>query len=251
MQQTFQDILLYGNSHYYFYEVYEFRNHVKEERQTSIKTQILSINMQKESATDDLDKQTASTTTTTTTTRSKDEHLILSNNTVEDVESNAETITTVKEESKSIIDQPTLVQKIIQGQNRQRLTSKTVFVTGLAPNLATIHIEKLFSKFGTIERLDIKTSDKTGSRYCFCEMDTIENAQKAMDNLNGRMLLHKRLVVQPAHERTGGVGPRQIPSMASNNTQHTPVSMNPEKEQRLLDKKIDELKSKIKKAQGS
>lgn len=121
----------------------------------------------------------------------------------------------------------------------QRLTSTTVFVTGLAPGLARIHIEKLFQKFGNVVRLDIKTSKtNAASRFCFCEFDTLESAQNAMDNLNGRMLLHKRLVVQPAHERDSSAS--QAGSLSSKSS-----SMSPAKEERLIDKKIEELKRKI------
>jgi RNA recognition motif-containing protein len=74
------------------------------------------------------------------------------------------------------------------------------------------------------------------SRYCFREFDTVENAQKAMDNLNGRMLLHKRLVVQPAVERDSS-GQHGLPSTSS--------SMSPAREEKLLDKKIEELKKRI------
>jgi RNA recognition motif-containing protein len=120
-----------------------------------------------------------------------------------------------------------------------RLTSKTVFVTGLAPGLARIHLEKLFQKFGTVERLDIKTGKTNlASRYCFCEFDTLESAQNAMDNLNGRMLLHKRLVVQPAHDRDSSAP--HSGSLSSSSS-----SMSAVKEGRLLDKKIEELKRKI------
>jgi RNA recognition motif-containing protein len=129
-----------------------------------------------------------------------------------------------------------------QHQNtRKMLTGRTVFVTGLAHGLARIHLEKLFQKFGMVERLDIKDGKTSmASRYCFVEFDAVENAQKAMDNLNGRMLLHTRLVVQPAVERdssTNGATGHGGLSSSSN--------MSPAREGKLLDKKIEELKRKI------
>ena len=125
-----------------------------------------------------------------------------------------------------------------------RLTSSTIFVAGLAPALSRIHLEKLFSKFGNVDRIDIKNS-KTGSRYCFVEFDSIENAQKALDNLNGRTLLHTKLVVQPAHERAGSGQHNHNTSLLSS------CHNNPAKERKLLDRKIEELKNKIKKTSGN
>jgi RNA recognition motif-containing protein len=140
------------------------------------------------------------------------------------------------------------VSSTTEKNHRHRLTSKTVFVTGLAPALSRIHIEKLFSKFGIVDRLDIKTS-KTGSRYCFVEMDDVEHAQSALDNLNGRTLLHTRLVVQPAHERSVSGQPHHINT--SNPSQYTSSSLfnnDPAKERKMLDRKIEDLKRKIKQA---
>jgi RNA recognition motif-containing protein len=122
----------------------------------------------------------------------------------------------------------------LQPLQNKRTTSNTLFMTGISSSLSKLHIEKLFGKFGNVQRVDIKTS-KTGAIFCFCEMDSIESAQKAMDNLNGRMLLRKQLVVQPAHERIG-------------NSRHVQVSSthtNPIRERRMLDRKIEELKQKI------
>lgn len=125
-----------------------------------------------------------------------------------------------------------------QSNNRQA-TSSTVFVTGMSPALTKLHIEKLFGKCGTVHRVDIKTAN-SGASYCFCDMDSTESAQKAIDNLNGRMLLHKRLVVQPATTR-------ERPMQKSGPSPHT----NPARERRLLDLKIQELKQKIHKSNNS
>eukprot|EP00531_Pseudo-nitzschia_arenysensis_P013383 CAMPEP_0116122210 /NCGR_PEP_ID=MMETSP0329-20121206/4095_1 /TAXON_ID=697910 /ORGANISM="Pseudo-nitzschia arenysensis, Strain B593" /LENGTH=186 /DNA_ID=CAMNT_0003616047 /DNA_START=53 /DNA_END=613 /DNA_ORIENTATION=+ len=129
---------------------------------------------------------------------------------------------------------------------RQRMTlatSKSLFVTGFAHAINKTHVQRLFSKFGTTERIsDFMTSQKStsNSRYCFIEYDSIESAQKAMDNLNGRTLLHKRLVVLPAHANSDDTSARKTAA----------VSMNPKKERVLLDQKIAALKKKIKESQG-
>ncbi len=130
-------------------------------------------------------------------------------------------------------------------QRRTLATSKSLFVTGFAHAINKTHVQRLFSKFGTTERIsDFMTSQKStsNSRYCFVEYDSIESAQKAIDNLNGRTLLHKRLVVLPAHANSG--------DSSSSARNSATVSMNPKKERILLDQKIAALKKKIKESQG-
>lgn len=128
-------------------------------------------------------------------------------------------------------------------QRRTIATSTSLFATGFAHTINKTHVERLFSKFGTTERIsDFMTSQKStsNSRYCFVEYDSIESAQKAMDNLNGRTLLKKRLVVLPAHANTDD----------SSSSARNAVSLNPKKERILLDQKIAALKKKIKESQG-
>ena len=130
--------------------------------------------------------------------------------------------------------------------NRQRplATSTSLFVTGFAHSINKSHVERLFSKFGTTERIsEFMTSKKStsNSRYCFVEYDSIENAQKALDNLNGRTLLRKRLVVLPAHAHTDDN------SLSVRKT----APLNPRKERILIDQKIAAIKKKIKESQGN
>jgi len=128
------------------------------------------------------------------------------------------------------------------GQRQRSLaTSKSVFVTGLAHAINKTHVERLFSKFGRPERIsEFMTSQKSNSRFCFVELDSIENAQKAMDNLNGRTLLHKRLVVLPSSNNDN----------SSSGAKTTAVPMSPAKERILIDKKIAAIKKKIKESQS-
>jgi RNA recognition motif-containing protein len=120
-------------------------------------------------------------------------------------------------------------------------TSTSLFVTGFASAIHQGHLDRLFSKFGRPERITNLMQKKTSaeSRYCFVEYDTIENAQKAIDNLNGRVLAHRRLLVRPAHSKPT--------DQASGRTSSVP--MNPAKEKVLLDKKIAALKKKIRESQ--
>ena len=128
-------------------------------------------------------------------------------------------------------------------QRRTIVTTTSLFVTGFAHAINKTHVQRLFSKYGTTERIsDFMTSQKStsNSRYCFVEYDSIESAQKAMDNLNGRTLLRKRLVVLPAHANTDD----------NSSSARKSVPLNPKKERILLDQKIAALKKKIKESQG-
>mmetsp|Transcript_22848 Transcript_22848/g.48600 ORF Transcript_22848/g.48600 Transcript_22848/m.48600 type:complete len:188 (-) Transcript_22848:395-958(-) len=128
-------------------------------------------------------------------------------------------------------------------RHRNIATSKSLFVTGFAHAINKTHVERLFSKFGKPDRIsDFMTSQKSSSRYCFVEYGTIEEAQKAMDKLHGRTLLHKRLVVLPAHANN---------NEDSSARKTAPVNMNPAKERALIDQKIAALKKKIKESRGN
>lgn len=132
----------------------------------------------------------------------------------------------------------------VSRQPRPLATSTSLFVTGLAHAINKRHIEKLFSKFGTTKRIsEFMTSQKSSSssRFCFVEYESIENAQKAMDNLHGRSLLTKRLVVLPAHANTDD---------NSSSTRKPAAPLNPKKERILIDQKIAALKKKIKESQS-
>jgi len=127
-------------------------------------------------------------------------------------------------------------------QRRTIATSTSLFVTGFAHAINKSHVERLFAKFGTTERIsEFMTSQKSASasRYCFVEYDSIESAQKAMDNLHGRTLLRKRLAVLPAHANTEDTS-------SGRNT----APLNPKKERILIDQKIAALKKKIKESQS-
>ena len=148
------------------------------------------------------------------------------------------------DDGKHNVDRKKKVEVSSFGQHGRTLaTSRSLFATGFAPAINKSHVEKLFSKFGRTDRITDfmqKPGGTPGSRYCFVEYESIESAQKAMDNLDGRMLLRKRLVVKPSHAD---------PSDRSSSASSAP--MNPAKERILIDKKIAALKKKIKESQGS
>jgi RNA recognition motif-containing protein len=151
------------------------------------------------------------------------------------------------------------------------LQGKTIFVTGLAPRITKVHIEKLMSKFGTAVRIDFKDGTSYdggggsfsgsgynrkgggggggGKRYCFVEFSIREDAQRAMDSLNGKMLSGLKLVVQPAHERqtqSSSHGNQFNQDGTERGDSSSPGSgMSIYTEKKIVDRKIEELRRKI------
>jgi len=137
-------------------------------------------------------------------------------------------------------DQGTKQPRVHQ-QRRSIATSGSLFVAGFAHAINKTHIEKLFSKFGRPKRIsDFMTGQKSDAKFCFVELDSTEAAQKAIDSLHMRMLLNKRLVVQPATNKDD----------SSSSTRTAAVQMSPAKERILIDQKIAALKKKIKESQS-
>ncbi|KAL3775951.1 hypothetical protein HJC23_011651 [Cyclotella cryptica] len=102
-----------------------------------------------------------------------------------------------------------------------------LFVGGLHPRVGDLHLQKLFSPYGSINRIHIVTHKPTavpshnnpcaksktplkhafGSQqskgYAFVEYSTVEAARLAISRLDGRSLLGKTLVVRPAKRQKG------------------------------------------------
>ena len=128
----------------------------------------------------------------------------------------------------------------------ESLKTSTLFVGGLHPRIAKIHLEKLFSKYGTIQRLDMKPTST--SNYCFCQLQSIAQAQRAMEELDGKMLLNKRLVVKPSHGQSRHASQNmQTPNERS--TGNSGGSL--QNQQRQIEDKIKKLKRKINSSSSS
>jgi RNA recognition motif-containing protein len=77
----------------------------------------------------------------------------------------------------------------------EKLTFASIVLFGLHPLVTKPKLEKLMEKFGPIEQIDVKMA--FASRYGCCEYKSIGDAQKAMDVLNGRGLMGKKIMVRP------------------------------------------------------
>lgn len=104
----------------------------------------------------------------------------------------------------------------------------TLFVGGLHPRIRDLHLQKLFSPYGTISRIHVVSntmgvgapaSSYVGGRpgahrgleppskgYAFVEYASVSSARMAMSRINGRILLGKNLTVRPARQRKPKVG---------------------------------------------
>lgn len=121
--------------------------------------------------------------------------------------------------------------------------NRTVFIGGLHPRIVEAHLEKMCLPYGSIQRLHL--CNRKG--YAFCQYATPEQAEAAMQALDGRGLLGRRLMVKPAHSenKSGAPGlPWQTASNAPAN------SGNPDKEKQRIEARIQAVKRKLQDAKS-
>ena len=85
---------------------------------------------------------------------------------------------------------------------------KNIFVGNLSFDTTSADLESLFAHAGTITSATVITDRDTGrSRgFGFVEMSSASEAQKAIQELNGKELQGRTLNVSEARERSGGGG---------------------------------------------
>ncbi len=87
-----------------------------------------------------------------------------------------------------------------------------LYVGNLSYNTSEAELRNTFSKHGQVVSAQLVTDRMTGQArgFGFVEMATVEDAQKAIDELNGFQLDGRTLTVNEARERTaaGGGGGR-------------------------------------------
>ena len=91
------------------------------------------------------------------------------------------------------------------------MNSNKLYVGGLPYSVTEDSLEELFSAHGTVESAKVITDRMTGrSRgFGFVEMSSQEEAQQAIDKLNGTDLEGRSLTVneaKPKEQRSGGGG---------------------------------------------
>jgi RNA recognition motif-containing protein len=91
------------------------------------------------------------------------------------------------------------------------MNSNKLYVGGLAYEITDDRLQEIFSAHGTVESARVITDRETGrSRgFGFVEMSSQEEAQQAIDKLNGTDLDGRSLTVneaKPKEPRSGGGG---------------------------------------------
>ena len=114
----------------------------------------------------------------------------------------------------------------------------TLFVGNLHPRIGDAHLTKLFSPYGTLNRIALVKNGASGQPkgYAFIEFNSVESARMAIRRVDGRVLLQKALAVRPAHEKTGS---------AANNDDGDKSSGTGVKDKRQVRKEKSEVLSKI------
>lgn len=81
--------------------------------------------------------------------------------------------------------------------------STNLFVGNLPFSISSQELEELFTPFGTVSRAQVITDRDTGrSRgFGFVEMDSADEAQKAIDSLDGSDFAGRQIKVNVARER--------------------------------------------------
>ena len=89
--------------------------------------------------------------------------------------------------------------------------STKLYVGGLPYSVTDGRLEEIFSEYGSVQSARVISDKFTGQSrgFGFVEMATAEEAQKAMEALNGNQLDGRTLVVneaRPQEKRQGGGG---------------------------------------------
>ena len=87
---------------------------------------------------------------------------------------------------------------------------KRLFVGNLSYNTTEMDLRDAFGQLGTVADAKVVMDRDTGRPrgFAFVEMSTDEEAQNAIQQLNGRELDGRAIVVNEAQERSGGGGGR-------------------------------------------
>ncbi|MFB3777326.1 MAG: RNA recognition motif domain-containing protein [Bryobacteraceae bacterium] len=85
---------------------------------------------------------------------------------------------------------------------------KKIFVGNLDFSVSEETIRELFEKFGTVERIDIVRDRDTGQPrgFAFVEMTDSAEADRAIADLNGKMVGNRAVNVNEARPKTTGGG---------------------------------------------
>ena len=81
--------------------------------------------------------------------------------------------------------------------------SKKLYVGNLSYKVTEDDLKDLFGEFGTVTEVNIITDRETGRPrgFAFVEMDSDDDATKAINSLNGKMVEDREITVNEARPR--------------------------------------------------
>lgn len=82
--------------------------------------------------------------------------------------------------------------------NHEKLSENALVIFGLHPLITKEEMHEVMSKYGKVER--VETRKAFASTYCFCDYETSEEAQVAIEKLNGTKLREKEIIVKLAND---------------------------------------------------
>jgi RNA recognition motif-containing protein len=88
--------------------------------------------------------------------------------------------------------------------------AKKLYVGNLPFSVTEADLRQLFEEYGTVESVNVITDRDTGRPrgFAFVEMENAENADKAIQSLDGQDFGGRDIRVNEARERGSGGGPR-------------------------------------------
>ena len=86
---------------------------------------------------------------------------------------------------------------------KEEKVSKKLYVGNLSYKVTEDDLKDLFGEFGTIIEVSVITDRETGRPrgFAFIEMDSDDDANKAVDSLNGKTIQDREIVVNEARPR--------------------------------------------------
>lgn len=124
-----------------------------------------------------------------------------------------------------------------RSESREEIMAKdTIYVSNIHPRIAEVHLQKLFAKFGDIERVHIYRKQAPKHSYAFIKFVSPESAKVAIEKTNGQKILERSLCVRYAYDRKGE-------TCAQRNSTSSDIG----KKKRAMDvqKKIDSIRKTI------
>ena len=102
-------------------------------------------------------------------------------------------------------------QRVFLNEHHKSMSNNKLFVGNLSFNTAENDLRDAFAEHGSVDEVKLMTDRDTGRPrgFGFVTMSTAEEAQAAMNALNGRQLDGRALTVnvaKPREERSGGSG---------------------------------------------